>query len=341
MEDPAQLEDAITYLVSDLSSPLPEDCLSPPTQNEQYAKAAMISQHLPPAEAQARRLGIKKIDRYLMVQAKANHNQKSESKTNTNKNNSNERQENTRSSRKTVHEVTKQTRNSTQDEQNSSRTNSMSNVESCVNTQRKSGISQLELRQNMDILNPNTTVKKPVATIENNSCNIKIERNMDVYTPETMIEYFEKNAIDNNVTSDLKNHPYPLKRIYSDEDIKTGCTKKRQYNNVPYASSDTSDEQNISYIDCKSFVDEEFSELSTDFNNINPQSLKIAESPNSSLSEVITDYQQVDSSIPLIAPNPELEPEYGDLQDNSLLSPDLEANPGTELSTVTLHLQTK
>ncbi|XP_006616369.1 neuronal PAS domain-containing protein 2-like isoform X1 [Apis dorsata] len=327
MEDPAQLEDAITYLVSDLSSPLPEDCLSPPTQNEQYAKAAMISQHLPPAEAQARRLGIKKIDRYLMVQAKANHNQKSESKTNTNKNNSNERQENTRSSRKTVHEVTKQTRNSTQDEQNSSRTNSMSNVESCINTQRKSGISQLELRQNVDILNPNTTVKKPVATIENNSCNIKIERNMDVYTPETMIEYFEKNAIDNNVTSDLKNHPYPLKRIYSDEDIKTGCTKKRQYNNVPYASSDTSDEQNISYIDCKSFVDEEFSELSTDFNNINPQSLKIAESPNSSLSEVITDYQQVDSSIPLIAPNPELEPEYGDLQDNSLLSPDLEANP--------------
>ncbi|XP_043795809.1 neuronal PAS domain-containing protein 2-like isoform X2 [Apis laboriosa] len=325
MEDPAQLEDAITYLVSDLSSPLPEDCLSPPTQNEQYAKAAMISQHLPPAEAQARRLGIKKIDRYLMVQAKANHNQKSESKTNTNKNNSNERQENTRSSRKTVHEVTKQTRNSTQDEQNSSRTNSISNVESCVNTQRKSGISQLELRQNVDILNPNTTVKKPVATIENNSCNIKIERNMDVYMPETMIEYFEKNAIDNNVTSDLKNHP--LKRIYSDEDIKTGCTKKRQYNNVPYASSDTSDEQNISYIDCKSFVDEEFSELSTDFNNINPQSLKIAESPNSSLSEVITDYQQVDSSIPLIAPNPELEPEYGDLQDNSLLSPDLEANP--------------
>lgn len=333
MEDPAQLEDAITYLVSDLSSPLPEDCLSPPTQNEQYAKAAMISQHLPPAEAQARRLGIKKIDRYLMVQAKANHNQKSESKTNNNKNNFNEKQENTRSSRKTVHEVTKQTRNSTQDEQNSSRTNSMSNVESCVNIQRKSGISQLELHQNVDILNPNTAVKKPVATIGNNPCNIKVEHNMDVYTPET--EYFEKNPIDNS--SDLKNHP-PLKRIYSDENIKTGCIKKRQCNNVPYVSSDTSDEQNMSYIDCKPFVDEEFS---TDFNNINPQSLKIAESPNSSLSEVITDYQQVDSSIPLIAPNPELEPEYGDLQDSSLLSLDLESNPGTELSTVTLHLQTK
>ncbi|XP_017762707.1 PREDICTED: aryl hydrocarbon receptor nuclear translocator-like protein 2 isoform X2 [Eufriesea mexicana] len=348
MEDPSQLEDAITILVSDLSSPISEDRLSAsPVPNEQYAKAAMISQHLPPAVAQARKLGIEKIDHYLMVQGKGNRNQKQESKTN---NNDSDRQESSRSSGKTItlHEVSKQTpnlRDSAQDHQNSPQITNMittneSTVESCINTQRDTGTSHLEISQNVDILNPAVVVKEPVTTVssshalcENNPCNIKVEPIVDIYThqQEPVMEYLENNMVDNNITPNTKTHKHSLKRIYSHEDLKASCNRKR-HSNVSYASSDTNDEQqNVSYVDCKLFVGEEFSELPTDFNqyniNMNPQSLKVAESPNSSLNEAIADYQQVDSSA--IPPNPDDDQfiDLHDLRDEPLLSPGLDANP--------------
>ncbi|XP_012279251.1 uncharacterized protein LOC105699099 isoform X2 [Orussus abietinus] len=63
VEDPSQLEDAITHLISDLPSPsVSEDRLSPsPLPNAQYVKAAIFSQRLPPASIQASKIGIKNI----------------------------------------------------------------------------------------------------------------------------------------------------------------------------------------------------------------------------------------------------------------------------------------
>ena len=450
VEDPSQLEDAITYLVSDLSSPLPEDRLTASLiPNEQYVKAAMISQHLPPAAAQARKLGIKKINHYLMVQGKGNRNQKQESKANNNKHDSKERQDKSKPPEEkiTLREVTKQhnLHDNSQDNQSSPQMNSIittkeSTVETYISTQRESGMSHLEASQNVNILSPTAAVKvstnvsnshnlckikvernidtstvdsyisaqrdsgishfevsqnvdilSPTAAIKNpknvssshNLCKIKVERNIDTSTVDSYISaqrdsgisHFEvsqnvdilsptaaiknpknvssshnlckikvehnidaythqqkpvmdyvENNVDNNITSDSKN--LPLKRIYSDEDTNTSCSKKR-HSNVPYASSDSSDDQqNVS---CKSFIDQEFSELSSDFNqynNINPQSINVAESPNSILNDVVVDYQQVDSSVPFISPH--LDDEFNrlqDLKDDPLLNPGLGTNP--------------
>ncbi|XP_003487713.1 circadian locomoter output cycles protein kaput isoform X1 [Bombus impatiens] len=381
VEDPSQLEDAITYLVSDLSSPLPEDRLTAsPMPNEQYVKAAMISQHLPPAAAQARKLGIKKINHYLMVQGKGSRNQKQESKANNNKQDSKERQDKSKSPEEkiTLREVTKQhnLHDNSQDNQSSPQMNSIittneSTAETYISTQRDSGMSHLEASQNVNILSPTAAAVKVSTNVSNshNLCKIKVERNMDTSTVDSYIStqrdsgmsHFEnpknvssshnlckikvehnidaythqqkpvmdyvENNVDNNITSDSKN--LPLKRIYSDEDTNTSCSKKR-HSNVPYASSDSSDDQqNVS---CKSFIDQEFSEHSSDFNqynNINPQSINVAESPNSILNDVVIDYeQQVDSSVPFISPH--LDDEFNrlqDLKDDPLLNPGLGANP--------------
>ena len=64
MEDPAQLETAISNLISDLASPVSvsDDRLSPsPLPDTQLVKAAIISQRLPPAAVQASQAGIKTI----------------------------------------------------------------------------------------------------------------------------------------------------------------------------------------------------------------------------------------------------------------------------------------
>ena len=139
------------------------------------------------------------------------------------------------------------------------------------------------MTSNVDILSPTAAIKNPKnVSSSHNLCKIKVEHNIDAYTHQQkpVMDYVENN-VDNNITSDSKN--LPLKRIYSDEDTNTSCSKKR-HSNVPYASSDSSDDQqNVS---CKSFIDQEFSELSSDFNqynNINPQSINVAESPNSIL----------------------------------------------------------
>ncbi|XP_012269089.2 hypoxia-inducible factor 1-alpha-like isoform X1 [Athalia rosae] len=64
VEDPLQLEDAITHLISDLPSPsVSEDRLSPsPLPNNQFYKAAIYSRGLPPASIQAHKIGIKTIN---------------------------------------------------------------------------------------------------------------------------------------------------------------------------------------------------------------------------------------------------------------------------------------
>ncbi|XP_017879549.1 circadian locomoter output cycles protein kaput-like isoform X2 [Ceratina calcarata] len=345
-EDTSELEDAITYLVSDLSSPLPEDCMkASPVLNEQYMKAAMISQHLPPAAAQARKLGIQDINRYLTAQGKGGRNQKQ--LTDADDSTSTERQESSKTSGKIkLHEISKKTQNVLEqhnvqcEQQASPQPNCVISAhevigESGKNNPRNPGTSRYDASQsNLAMLSP--TAKKPVvndvnspALCEKSPYDVKVERNnVDVYKQqqEPVIEYLEK-----NITSETEGQQYALKRIYSDEDIRTSCNKKR-HRNVVYTSDSSEEQQNALYVECKPFVGENLSELSADFNqyNANSRSLKI-ESPSSTLNEIIDDYQQIDSSIPLIPSNSEDDEfiDLHDLKEDTLLSPCLDTNPDT------------
>ncbi|XP_034184906.2 uncharacterized protein LOC117606506 isoform X1 [Osmia lignaria lignaria] len=338
VEDPSQLEDAITHLVSDLSSSVSEDHMSDsPVPNEQYAKAAMVSQHLPPAATQASKLGIKKIDHYLVVQGKGNRTPKQTSKTNNDKY---EKQRNPRSIGKTItiHDVTHI--QDTKDPKISAPLNEVivannTSVERSINVPRDPGTSHPNVCRNFNILSPAAVVNEPKSIVSSSlhesPCDIKVEHAIDVFKrqQEPIIEYHESGIADNSIASDAKtSHQYSLKRIYSDEDIRTSCNKKR-HSNVTYVSDKNDEPQNVSYVDCRPFVTEEYLDIPTDFNqysNIGSQSLKLAESPNSTLNEGIVDYQQVDSSVPLLPPNPDDEFIH-DLKDDPLLSPSLNANP--------------
>lgn len=355
MEDPSHLEDVITYLVSDLSSPIPEDRLSAsPVPNEQYVKAAMVLQHLPPAAAQARKLGIKKID-HLVVQGKGGQSQKQEAKKN---NKSDDSNDSLRSPDKklTMQDVTNQVHNvcnGARGEQVSPRIDSViatnePTLEPCMSTSSDPGTSRLDVSQSASILSPSEAVNEPSSNasnsrvlVEHKPCDIKVEHNTDSCGQEPTIDYRKNNAVDNAVTRNSRSNQYILKRIYSDEDIRTNCNKKR-HSDVSYAATDMNDEQqdNSPYVDCKRFIGEEFSELSSDynqFNNINTRSLKIAGSPNSTLYDVTVDYQHVDSSLPLIPSNPDDEfIDIHDLKEDPLLSPTLDPNPGTKITTVIL-----
>lgn len=361
MEDPSktQLEDAITHLVSDLSSSVSEERLAAsPVRNEQYAKAVIVSQHLPPASAQASKIGIKKIDHYLVVQGKGNRTPKDDSKTGSDGQQAypSEKQEDTRPSGKSM--PTNQTQDDgVQGDQDEAAvadrvggmmdTNELS-VEPCMNIPRDPGTSRSDARG----MNLSNAAEEPVKCVssslcDSNPCEIKVEHSMDVFKREreTMMEYLENNVADNSVSSDSEPcHQYSLKRMYSDEDIRATCNKKR-HSNVDYATADASEEhQGVSYVGCRPSVNEEFPEFSAGFNqysDMNCQPLKVAGSPCSTLNEVIVDYQQVESTVPLLPLNPGDEfIDLHDLKDDSLLSLGLDANPGTAHSTVTLHSST-
>lgn len=63
VEDPVQLEDAIHHLISDLPSPsVPDSQQSMPLPDNQYYKAAIFSHGLPPASIQADKIGLKSMD---------------------------------------------------------------------------------------------------------------------------------------------------------------------------------------------------------------------------------------------------------------------------------------
>ncbi|XP_012137893.2 uncharacterized protein LOC100884063 isoform X1 [Megachile rotundata] len=321
VEDPSQLEDAITHLVSDLSSSVPDDHLSDtPVPNEQYVKAAMVSQHLPPAAAQASKLGIKKIDHYLVVQGKGSRTPKQGSKTS-----KHEKQDSPRSIGKTItiHDVTNKANETMKDVKIPSPMSDAivrknTTVEPSINSPRDPGTSHLNVPRDLNILSSGAVVKDP--------CEIKVEHTMDVFKhQEPVIEYPDNGIVDNTAAGTKSTRQYPLKRIYSEEDIRTGCNKKR-HSNVSYVPANRSDEPpNVSYVDCRSFVTDGYLEIATDFNQYNNMS---SQSPNSTLNDAIVDYQQVDSSVPLIPPNPDDDQFIlNDLKDDPLLSPSLDANP--------------
>ncbi|XP_024942520.1 uncharacterized protein LOC107269431 isoform X6 [Cephus cinctus] len=63
LEDPVELEDAITNLISELPSPIISENreIPSPLPHSQYVKAAILSQRLPPSSVQANKIGIKEI----------------------------------------------------------------------------------------------------------------------------------------------------------------------------------------------------------------------------------------------------------------------------------------
>ncbi|XP_051162603.1 circadian locomoter output cycles protein kaput-like isoform X2 [Leptopilina boulardi] len=79
VEDPAQLEDAISNLISDLpSAALTKERLAPsPLPDPQFYKAAIFSQRLPPASEQVSRMGIKNIEHISRGKGKGSKSPKS------------------------------------------------------------------------------------------------------------------------------------------------------------------------------------------------------------------------------------------------------------------------
>lgn len=79
VEDPAQLEDAIIDLISDLpSAALTKERLAPsPLPDPQFYKAAIFSQRLPPASEQVSRMGIKNIEHISRGKGKGSRSPKS------------------------------------------------------------------------------------------------------------------------------------------------------------------------------------------------------------------------------------------------------------------------
>lgn len=368
LEDPSQLEDAITHLISDLPSPaVSEDRLSPsPMPNTQFAKAAIFSQRLPPAAAQASKIGIKKIDHYIVLQEpRALHERQVPTRSRISE------QENSSGSGKCgaihdfahqSHEIEIQPHENIRSKDIPARLNILTiddgtSMETCANhsTHDPPGTSRPEVSRNAKLTKNRETMQGnilPSTTVlhETTSSEVKIEQAIEILNQlekrEPVLGYLENGAVDGGavISSDSEsNHRYTLKRMRSEEDVHTA---KKRRSEVSYQSTEADDVttrqeqgQGLS-CNCGTFVAEEgFSSLPVDFDRYNQphsQPLRIAESPNSSLHEVTGEYQQLDSTAPLVISNTEDEQfaDLQDLKDDTLLSPGLETNPGTAVVTV-------
>ncbi|KAG7188098.1 hypothetical protein KM043_015948 [Ampulex compressa] len=363
LEDPSQLEDAITYLISDLPSPaVSEDRLSPsPMPNTQFAKAAIISQRLPPAATQASKIGIKKIDHYLVLQGKGNCTPKQEPRTECNKSErtnvdgklSNSEQCITDQHTIAVNEVSEhgmldlpnQSRGTSEDaikEQELLLGVNDSSIEPPIGVHQDVSLQQLDnspkVRKAHETSDRSMQIETPILQ-KNCAYKVKEEEEEEVVgvfgqleKEEPILCYLEKGVLDSRVlSSDSESgQPYTLKRICSDQDIRAISNKKR-HSEILYVSTDN--EQGVSYVNCRNFVGEEgIPSLSIDFNQHgygNAQSSKEAGSPISHFREISVDYQQMDSTPPLVISN-EGDEQFADLQDlkdDTLLSPGLEPNP--------------
>ncbi|XP_018392295.1 PREDICTED: aryl hydrocarbon receptor nuclear translocator 2-like [Cyphomyrmex costatus] len=343
VEDPSQLEVAINHLISDLpSSVITEENFSPsPIPHTQYVKAAIFSSRMPPVSAQANKIGINKINRCIVIQGKGKGKvtPKQESKHTIGKliNPSSAEQSPISDSESAVpsgkplsmFEMMNAGHNSHGNVQNVDMP-----VQSKVLTTRKSGKSSRAPRNHTSCLdNP------PIVNVLNGGstvCNIKVERGIEETfncVKKQEAQYFDDSASDNSIASSgIEVHNRcPLKRICSDEDLLAMHSKKRS--NDVYTSTNINNEQQRSYLKCRSFASEypTFSDEFNQYNDVNSQPLTVAESPNSSLHEVGTDYQQlVDPVVPNLVVTNHDEEQFVDLQDlkeDTLLSSELDANP--------------
>ncbi|XP_018049096.1 PREDICTED: aryl hydrocarbon receptor nuclear translocator 2-like isoform X1 [Atta colombica] len=341
VEDPSQLEVAINYLISDLpSSVITEDCLSPsPMPHTQYVKAAIFSSRMPPVSAHANKIGINKINRCIVIQGKGKGkaSPKQESKHTIGKLiNSNSAEQSPMSDSESVmssgkplsmFEMINADHNSHGNIQNADMS-----AQSKVLATRKSGKNSRASRNHTSCLD-----SSPSANVLNGTaCNIKVERGTEEAfncVKKQEVQYFDDSASDNSIASSgIEMHNRcPLKRICSDENLLVMHSKKRS-NDVYTSTNINNEQQHISYLKCRSFASEypTFSDEFNQYNDVNSQPLTVAESPNSSLHEVGTDYQQlVDPAVPLGVTNHD-EEQFVDLQDlkeDTLLSSELDASP--------------
>ncbi|KMQ96377.1 neuronal pas domain-containing protein 2 [Lasius niger] len=353
LEDPSQLEDAITHLISDLPSPaVSEERFSPsPMQHTQYVKAAIFSSRMPPAAAQANKIGINKIDRYVVIQGKGNRIPKQESKEQEHSigkfiNSSSAEQspisdsESAKSSGKPLSmlDMMNGAHNNHNNVQNdvSVQSNILANTRN-PNTNRCRSVSRnrtscLDMSQNAnghERIEQRNNILSPGALHEN---NIKLERGIETFNQKQEL-YFDDSTSDSSVVSQgIETHNRcTLKRICSDEDLPTMHSKKRS--NDVYVSTNANDEQQrVSYVNCGTFATEnkypavEFNR----YNDANLQPLITAESPNSSLEhEIGKKYQQlIDPPASLVITNSdEVQFDLRDMKDDNLLNSDLTANP--------------
>jgi len=322
----------------------------------QYVKAAIFSSRMPPVAAQATKIGINKIDR-CVIQGKGKVTPKQESKHTLEKliNPSSAEQSPISDSESAIpsgkplsmFEMMNVVHNNHDNVQNTD-----TSIQSKILAARKSGKSSRMSRnhisyvdpQNANVLNTqkkinqrNVGMLSPDALNEGTTCNIKMERCIEetfnrLEKQESILQYFDDSASDSSiVSSGIEMHNRcPLKRICSDEDLMTMHNKKRS--NDVYASNANNEQQRVSYLKCRSFATE-YPTLSDEFNqynDVNLQPLTMAESPNSSLHEVGTDYQQlVDPAVPLVTNHDEEQfIELQDLKEDTLLRSELDANPG-------------
>lgn len=308
-------------------------------------KAAIFSSRMPPAAAQANKIGINKIDRcVVMSQGKDKVTPKQESKHMGKLINPNAEQSPISDSEMpsgkplSMFEMMNPTPNTSHGNvQNTDMT-----AQSKVLT-RKSGKSPraprnhtscLDISQNAKILNAQERIDQPMTMSPNapnkgTTCDIKVERGIEetfscLEKQETILQYFNDSANDNSTVSpriEMHNR-YPLKRICSDKDLLAMHSKKRL--NDVYASmnanNETEREHIFPYLKCKSFAAAAypFSDGINQCNDVNSQ-LTMAKSPNSSLHEG-TDYQQfIDPTMSLVVTNHDKE-QFIELQEDALNS---------------------
>ncbi|XP_071640709.1 uncharacterized protein [Temnothorax longispinosus] len=358
LEDPAKLEDAITHLISDLPSPaMSEDRFSPsPMPHTQYVKAAIFSSRMPPAAAQANKIGINKIDHCLVIQGKGKVTPKQESKHTIGKliNPSSAEQspisslEGAMPSGKSLSnfEMMNAAPNSHGNIQNadmSAQSNLAALKSSKSSRASRNHTSCLDISQNTNVLNAqeridqcNVNMLSPSTLNDDTTCNIKVERGIEetfncLGKQESVLQYFDDSASDSSiVSSKIEMHNRcPLKRICSNEDLLAMHSKKRP--NDVYASINANNEQQrISYLKCKSFAAEyrTFSDEFNQYNDINSHLLTMESAPNSILHDVGNDYQQlVDPTVPLVVTNHE----QFELPEDTLLGSELEKITNPEL----------
>ncbi|XP_014487078.1 PREDICTED: uncharacterized protein LOC106750930 isoform X2 [Dinoponera quadriceps] len=356
LEEPSRLEDAITRLVSDLPSPaVSEDRFSPaPMPNTQFVKAAIISSRLPPASTQANKIGINKIEHYVALQGKG-------------KQSPNIKEESNDDGRHSCGKYMNSSDGEQMSDSESAKPPSGKSIYERIDGANHSSVSADDAQPNILAIHETgtkpfcnatprnhclnvaqgagvlSTQKRIEPSQQQTACNVKVERSVDVYDyleNNRELQYYDDVANDSSVVSPTTNESHKrLKRICSEEDLVAMRNKKRP--NDAYAALTNGNDvvqQGVPYVNCRTtFVTEnDYPALTVEFNRYNDvsssQPLMTAESPNSSLHEVGVEYQQLvgnHPAAPLIITNPEDEQfaDLQDLKDDTLLSPELDANP--------------
>lgn len=332
-------------------------------QNTQFVKAAIISSRLPPAATQANKIGINKIEHYVALQGKGKQSPSIKEESNDDPHSCSGKYINSSDGEQmSDSESAKPSsgKSMAMYERINSTSNSHTNVQSddmlvqsnilptreagtnsSCNVTPHNHLPRLNVPQGAGVLSSQKRIEQQQQQ-QQPVCNIKVERGVEMYDylENREMQYYDDTANDTSVVSPTNesHNRCTLKRICSEEDLVAMRNKKRP--NDAYASTNGNNMQQSTtpYVNCRTtyVADNSYPALTVEFNrynDVNSQQLMTAESPSSSLHDVGVEYQQmVDNHpvAPLIITNPE-EEQFSDLQDmkdDTLLSPELDANPG-------------